>query len=54
MAGYVWLVSFLERNPEVSLRKAERLSLVRAYGMNSQEIHNFFKILETALKENKS
>jgi hypothetical protein len=54
MAGYGCLVSFLERNPEVSLRNTERLSLVRAYGMNSQEIDNFFKILEAALKEKKS
>ena len=53
MAGYDWLASFLERNPELSVRQAEGLSLARAQGMNRTETGNFFKLLEEVLtKEN--
>jgi hypothetical protein len=51
MGGYIWLASFFERNPEVSIRQAEGLPLARAKGMNREEVHSFFKMLETDLKE---
>jgi hypothetical protein len=41
MAGYAGLASFLELNPEISIRQEEGLSLLRAQGMNREEIHNF-------------
>jgi hypothetical protein len=43
MTGYAGLASFLERNPEISIRQGEGLSLSRAQGMNREEINNFFK-----------
>jgi hypothetical protein len=43
MTGYAGLVLFLERNPEISIRQEEGLSLSRAQGMNREEIHNIFK-----------
>ncbi|KAJ8934493.1 hypothetical protein NQ318_012469 [Aromia moschata] len=36
-AGYDWLKSFLERNPCLSVRKSEGLSLARAKGMSRDE-----------------
>lgn len=35
-AGKVWLASFLERNPTLTVRKAKGVSLTRAMGMNKQ------------------
>ena len=53
MAGYAWLASFLERNPELALRQAEGLSIARARGMNREDTANFFNLLEDLLmKEN--
>jgi hypothetical protein len=40
MTGYAGLASFLERNPEISIRQEGGLSS-RAQGMNREEIHNF-------------
>lgn len=53
MAGYDWLNSFLKRNPELSLRQAEGLSVSRAQGMNKEDVDNFFKLLENILRKNK-
>lgn len=51
MAGFAWLQSFLERNPELSVRQAEGLSLARARGMNRQDVNEFYKLLETTLTD---
>ncbi|CAH1973221.1 unnamed protein product [Acanthoscelides obtectus] len=52
MAGYSWLPSFLERNPELTIRQAEGLSLLRARGMNREETSKFFQLLIDILTEN--
>lgn len=51
-AGYGWLKSFLERNPDLSVRQSEGLSLARAQGMNRVDVAAFFALLERTLTEN--
>lgn len=51
-AGKQWLRSFLERNPDLSIRQSEGLSLARAQGMNRLEVANFFELLANVLTEN--
>jgi hypothetical protein len=51
MAGYAWLASFLEQNPEVSFRQAEGLPLSRAQGLKKEGVHKLFKILEACLNK---
>lgn len=51
-AGYDWLNSFLRRNPELSVRQAQGLSLARANGMNRENVASFFATLETVMREN--
>lgn len=52
-AGKQWLRSFLDRNPDLSIRQAEGLSLARAKGMNRDEVGRFFELLRNILTENK-
>lgn len=51
-AGDHWYRSFMERNPELSLRKAEGLSTARAEGMNRKEVEDYFKLLERIYEAN--
>lgn len=51
-AGNVWLSGFLRRNPELSIRKSEGLSLARAHGMNRNDVQEFFNILLKIYEEN--
>lgn len=44
-AGKVWLQSFLRRNKDISVRKAEGLSRSRVSGMNRQEVDKYFDLL---------
>ncbi|KAJ8043342.1 Tigger transposable element-derived protein 2 [Holothuria leucospilota] len=41
VAGYSWLEAFMRRNPSLSLRKPEPLSLARSMGMNKVRVQNF-------------
>lgn len=50
-AGPHWLQSFLERNPELSVRQAEGLSLARAQGLNREEVNKMFELLLQVLIE---
>ncbi|CAH2003432.1 unnamed protein product [Acanthoscelides obtectus] len=49
--GFAWLHSFLDRNPELSVRQTEGLSLSRAQGMNREDARRFFE-LDEVLTEN--
>src|SRR6218665_217579 len=49
MAGYEWLKSFLNRHPELSIRKPEPLSVARASGMNQTVIDKWFNNLESSI-----
>lgn len=51
LAGNVWFTGFMERNPELSQRKSEGLSLSRAYGVNREDVKDFFNLLETIYEE---
>lgn len=51
LAGYDWLYSFMERNPNLSIRKAEGLSVARAQGMNRKDVKNYFDVLEKIIIE---
>lgn len=51
-AGKAWLASFLERNPTLTVRKAEGVSLARATGMNKPDVNDYFDLLEKTLTEN--
>ncbi|XP_050298737.1 uncharacterized protein LOC126737743 isoform X3 [Anthonomus grandis grandis] len=51
LAGYDWLTMFLKRNPDLSVRKAEGVSLARCKGMNKTDVSMYFNLLETTLIE---
>lgn len=51
-AGYDWLALFLSRNPQISVRKAEGVSLARTAAMNRAEIEDYFKLLQSVMEEN--
>lgn len=50
-AGNVWLNGFLSRNPDICTRKSEGLSLARAYGMNRDDVKEFFDMLANIYQE---
>lgn len=52
MAGADWLKLFLKRNPTLSIRKAEGVSLSRAEGMNKEEVNKYFELFTKVLTEN--
>lgn len=41
-AGYDWLSSFLVRNPELSIRQSEGVSIARAKGLNKIAVKRVF------------
>lgn len=52
MAGYDWLRSFLQRNPDLSIRKGEGLSVARGQGLNRQSVALFYEVLHNELVKN--
>ncbi|KAI5635189.1 DDE superfamily endonuclease domain-containing protein [Phthorimaea operculella] len=50
-AGYVWLQSFLKRNPEISIRKSEGVSLARCEALNREEVNAYYDILYKILED---
>lgn len=51
-AGNIWFNWFLKRNPELSQRKSEGLSLARAYGVNREDVNDFFTLLAQVYEDN--
>jgi hypothetical protein len=49
--GRDWCRSFMGRNPRLSLRKAEGISVARAQGMNREDVNKYFDLLTTTLNE---
>lgn len=45
-AGKAWLEGFLKRNPSVTTRKPEALSINRIRGFNKSEVRNFYSNLQ--------
>ncbi|GBP64917.1 hypothetical protein EVAR_49210_1 [Eumeta japonica] len=52
MAGAPLFKSFIERNPKLSFRQAEGLSVARAKGLSREEVNNFYDLLNKVLTEN--
>jgi hypothetical protein len=53
MAGKKWYYGFLKRNPKLSLRQPENISIHRVKGFNKESVYHFFDVLETIVNENK-
>ncbi|KAK9688065.1 hypothetical protein QE152_g35812 [Popillia japonica] len=51
-AGSDWFRSFLRRHPDLSIRKAEGVSLGRGQAMNRVDVGNCFTLLQATLNEN--
>lgn len=52
MADYDWFCSLLRRNPELSVRQAQGLSVARGEGMNKESVSHFFQILSELYEKN--
>lgn len=44
MAGKDWLASFMQRHPELSIRKPEATNIARAVGFNRPQVASFFNV----------
>ncbi|ESN93974.1 hypothetical protein HELRODRAFT_142747, partial [Helobdella robusta] len=51
MAGNKWLLGFIERHPELSVREPEATSMSRAVAFNRPQVSKFFNILKNALEK---
>lgn len=53
MAGFDWLWSFMRRNPDLSIRKAEGLFIARAKDLSREEVQKFYDLLEREVNKYK-
>ena len=44
MVGKDWFISFLKRNPNLSVRKAEGMNMARLCVFNRQQVDRFFSV----------
>ncbi|KAJ4443038.1 hypothetical protein ANN_04688, partial [Periplaneta americana] len=51
MAGKAWLIKFMERNPHISLRKAEGLSSARCSDLDKEDVMEYFSLLRKTNEE---
>lgn len=51
LAGKKWLRNFRKRNPEISLRTPQSMSLARAKGFNKVKVDAFYNMLEPELQK---
>jgi len=51
-AGRDWFLAFMNRHPELAVRKAQGMSTARAKGMTRQECTQYFELLGNVLREN--
>jgi hypothetical protein len=50
-AGKNWFASFMRRHPEISVRRAEGISLSTAQGMKKEDTCKYFDLLKNKLLE---
>lgn len=50
-AGYDWLSLFLTRHPDLSIRKAEGISIARVEGLSRKAVQGYFTLLESVMSE---
>ena len=48
-AGYYWFQGFLNRHPDINIKKAENLSIARSMGMNRTQVSKWFESYEMLL-----
>lgn len=51
LAGKDWLQGFMQRHPQLTLRKPEHTSRARALGFNKKSVSEFFELLENTVKK---
>lgn len=51
-SGTDWYSGFMQRNPRISLRTPEQLSMARAKGFNKEAVDSFYAQLEEIYREN--
>jgi hypothetical protein len=51
MAGRDWLVNFMKRHPNLSIRRPQATSLGRATGFNQFTVSQFFQKLDEVMKK---
>lgn len=51
IAGRDWYLSFMERHPELNLRKPEGISVARVEGMCREEVGKYYELLKELLTE---
>jgi len=49
IAGWDWYSAFMERHPDISLRKSQSVSFARAQCMNRPQVDEFFNMLGVEL-----
>ncbi|KAJ4449228.1 hypothetical protein ANN_00625 [Periplaneta americana] len=52
LAGRQWLRNFFKRNPRLSIKKPDALSMSRPMGLNRQTVGEFFNLFQRTLEEN--
>lgn len=50
-AGRKWLKNFFHRNPQISIRQPQGLSMARAKGFNPEDVSKFFDFYEPCLQK---
>jgi len=52
-AGLDWYKGFIDRHPDLTLRKPEPTSIARARGFNKPQVYRFFNLLEEQIEKHK-
>jgi hypothetical protein len=50
-SGYDWVILFLRRSPDLTVRLSEGVSVARGMVMNRTEVKSFFNLLGKVMKE---
>ena len=53
IAGVDWLRGFMSRNPQLSIRTPQAISVSRAIGFNKPKLNQFFLVYKSLFEEHK-